>query len=62
MRKIRDYFVHFLEKKHFRIIKIGCDSASDTGLYTFTLHDTQGKAEKVSARYSYVYEYLKGRG
>ena len=63
--EIRDYFVHFLEKKprgkiDFRIIKIGCNSASDTGLYTFTLHDTKGKAKKVSARYSYVYEYLNG--
>ena len=61
--EIRDYFVHFLEKKpqgkiDFRIIKIGCNSASDTGLYTFTLHDTKGRAKKVSARYSYVYEYL----
>src|SRR6266705_1559019 len=42
--EIRDYFVHFLEKKpqgkiDFRIIKIGCNSALDTGLYTFTLHD-----------------------
>ena len=65
--EIRDYFVHFLEKKpqgkiDFRVIKIGCDSASDTGLYTFTLHDTNGKAQaKVSARYSYVYEYLNGQ-
>ena len=63
--EIRDYFVHFIEKKpqgtiDFRIIKIGCDSASDTGLYTFTLHDTKGKPKKVSARYSYVYEYLDG--
>ena len=61
--EICDYFVHFLEKKpqgkiDFRIIKIGCDSASDTGLYTFTLHDTKGKPQKVSARYSFVYEYL----
>ena len=60
--EIRDYFVHFLEKKpqgkiDFRIIKIGCNIASDTGLYTFTLHDTKGKAKKVSARYSFVYEY-----
>jgi uncharacterized protein (TIGR02246 family) len=64
--EIRDYFVHFLEKKpqgkiDSRIIKIGCDSASDTGLYTFMLHDTKGKAQKVSARYSYVYEYLDGQ-
>ena len=64
--EIRDYFVHFLEKKpqghiDFRIIKIGCNSALDTGLYTFTLHDTKGKAQKVAARYSYVYEYLNGQ-
>jgi uncharacterized protein (TIGR02246 family) len=64
--EIRDYFVHFLAKKpqgkiDLRIIKIGCNIASDTGLYTFTLHDTKGKATKVSARYSYVYEYLNGQ-
>ena len=64
--EIRDYFVHFLEKKpqgaiDFRIIKIGCNSALDTGLYTFTLHDPKGKAHKVAARYSYVYEYLNGQ-
>ena len=50
--EIRDYFVHFLEKKpqgkiDLRIIKIDCNVASDTGLYTFTLHDTKGKAKKV---------------
>ena len=65
--EIRDYFVHFLEKKpqgkiDFRIIKIGCDSASDTGLYTFALQDTTGKVKSVSARYSYVYEYLTASG
>lgn len=64
--EIRDYFVQFLKKKphgkiDFRIIKIGCNVASDTGLYTFTLHDTKGKVGKVSARYSYVYEHLNGQ-
>ena len=64
--EIRDYFVHFLEKKpqghiDFRIIKLGCNSALDTGLYTFTLHGPQGKAQKVAARYSYVCEYLNGQ-
>jgi uncharacterized protein (TIGR02246 family) len=64
--EIRDYFVHFLAQKpqgkiDLRIIKIGCNIASDTGLYTFTLHDTKGKAKKVSARYSFVYEYLNGQ-
>ena len=64
--EIRDYFVHFLEKKpqgsiDFRIIKIGCNIASDTGLYTFTLNDTKGNTQKVPARYSYVYEYTDGQ-
>lgn len=60
--KIEDYFVHFLEKKpqgHIdsRTINIGCNTASDTGLYTFTLHEKNGKVKKVAARYSFVYEY-----
>lgn len=60
--KIQDYFVHFLEKKpqgqiDSRIINIGCNTASDTGLYTFTLHKKNGKMKKVPARYSFVYEY-----
>jgi uncharacterized protein (TIGR02246 family) len=60
--KIEDYFVHFLEKKpqgtiDDRLISIGCNTASDTGLYTFTLHEKNGKTQKVSARYSFVYEY-----
>ncbi len=42
--EIEEYFVHFLKKRphgtiDWRIIKIGCNIASDTGLYTFTLHD-----------------------
>jgi uncharacterized protein (TIGR02246 family) len=60
--KIEDYFVHFLEKKpqgqiDSRIISIGCNTASDTGLYTFTLHEKNGKIKKVPARFSFVYEY-----
>lgn len=60
--KIEDYFVHFLEKKpqgkiDSRSISIGCNTASDTGLYTFTLHEKNGKIKEVPARYSFVYEY-----
>ena len=60
--EIEDYFVHFLEKKpqgkiDWRIINIGCNTASDTGLYTFTLHEKHGRIKKVAARYSFVYEY-----
>jgi uncharacterized protein (TIGR02246 family) len=64
--EIRDYFVHFLHKKpqgkiNNSIIKIGCNIASDTGIYTFTLHEKNGKVEKMVARYSYVYEYQNGQ-
>ena len=64
--EIRDYFVHFLKNKphgaiDFRIIKTDCNIASDTGLYTFTLHGKKGKVKKVSARYSFVYEYANGK-
>lgn len=60
--EIRDYFVSFLEKKpqgkiDRRFIKIGCNIAQDVGTYTFTFKD----GSKVSARYSYVYEYVKGQ-
>lgn len=60
--EIEDYFVHFLEKKpqgriDWHIINIGCNTASDTGLYTFTLHDKHGKTKQLAARYSFVYEY-----
>ncbi len=60
--EIEDYFAHFLQKKpqgkiDSRMISIGCNTASDTGLYTFTLHDKHGKKTKVEARYSFVYEY-----
>ncbi len=55
-----DYFAdEFLPKKPFgkidqRFIQIGCNSAVDAGLYTFTLAKT---GEKVSARYSYTYAW-----
>lgn len=59
--EIKDYFVHFLHKKpqgkiDRRIINLGCNIASDTGIYTFTLHE-KGKIKHVQARYSFVYEY-----
>jgi uncharacterized protein (TIGR02246 family) len=62
---IREYFVDFLKnspsgKINHRIIRIGCNSATDTGIYTFTFTN-QGKQEKVPARYSFVYEYINGK-
>jgi uncharacterized protein (TIGR02246 family) len=54
-----DYFEHFLEnqpsgKIDFRFIEIGCNSAFDAGLYTFTLNKT---GAKVQARYTYTYAW-----
>lgn len=53
-----DYFDHFLKKKpqgkiDQRFIQIGCNTALDAGLYTFTYYT----GEKVSGRYSYTYRW-----
>ena len=52
------YFKDFLNKHPMgkidsRTIKIGCDKAIDTGLYTFTLKD----GKKVHARYTFTYRW-----
>lgn len=54
-----DYFHHFLANKPSgqidqRFIQIGCNTALDAGLYTFT-YGKNGK--KVSGRYSYTYAF-----
>jgi uncharacterized protein (TIGR02246 family) len=62
---IKAYFVDFLKKHpvgtiNQRTIRIGCDWASDTGLYTFKLTDGN-KTSSVEARYSFVYEEINGQ-
>lgn len=63
--EIRDYFVHFLQKKpqgkiDSRTIKLGCNTAIDMGVYTFKLQD--GKATKtVQARYTFQYVIENGK-
>lgn len=57
-----DYFHHFLEKKpqgkiDRRMIQIGCNTAFDAGLYTFSF----GDGSQVKARYTYTYGYQGGR-
>ena len=52
-----DYFVHFLARKpvgHIdsRSIEIDCNTAIDTGLYTFRF----GDGSEVKARYTYTYK------
>jgi uncharacterized protein (TIGR02246 family) len=54
-----DYFHHFLENKptgkiDSRTIEIGCNSAVDVGLYTFTFGNT---GAQVKARYTYTYKW-----
>jgi uncharacterized protein (TIGR02246 family) len=53
-----DYFEHFLENKpvgsiDMRVIEIDCNSAVDTGLYTFRF----GDGSEVKARYTYAYKW-----
>lgn len=52
----RDYFEMFLKSKpqgqiDSRFVQIGCNSALDAGVYTFTFAD----GKKVQARYTYTY-------
>lgn len=54
-----DYFQHFLEDRpsgmiDMRTIELGCNTAVDTGLYTFTFATT---GAKVSGRYTYTYRW-----
>ena len=54
-----DYFHHFLENKPIgkidsRTIEIGCNTAVDAGLYTFTFGTT---GAQVKARYTYTYKW-----
>lgn len=53
-----DYFEHFLQKKPVgkidsRTIEIDCNTAIDTGLYTFTF----GDGSQVKARYTFTYKW-----
>jgi uncharacterized protein (TIGR02246 family) len=53
-----DYFKHFLENKPMgkidsRTIFIDCNTAIDTGLYTFTFSN----GDQVKARYTYTYQW-----
>jgi len=57
---IEDYFVTFLQAKpqgriNERHVTIGCDMATDVGVYTFTLANPDGSSRQVVARYSFVY-------
>lgn len=54
-----DYFKHFLEngpsgKIDMRTIELGCNTAVDAGLYTFTFAKT---GQQVHGRYTYTYRW-----
>ncbi|QNM97957.1 DUF4440 domain-containing protein [Chitinimonas koreensis] len=54
-----DYFHHFLANKpsgqiNLRMIELGCNTAWDAGLYTFTFGTT---GQVVKARYTYTYRW-----
>ncbi len=54
-----DYFEHFLSKQpegtiDWRWIELACNSAVDTGLYTFFLKKS---GEHVTARYTFTYKW-----
>ncbi len=54
-----DYFHHFLENRpsgkiDLRFIELGCNTAFDAGLYTFTFAKT---GQSVSGRYTYTYRW-----
>ncbi|CAH2030618.1 nuclear transport factor 2 family protein [Trichlorobacter ammonificans] len=54
-----DYFHHFLENRpsgtiNLRSIEIGCNTAVDAGLYTFTFATT---GAQVSGRYTFTYRW-----
>ena len=56
-----NYFTKFLKSApegtiNSRTIKLGCNTASDVGTYTFKLKD----GSLVAARYSYIYTYQNG--
>ena len=59
--EIKDYFVSFLQKHpqgtiNSRTIKLGCNMATDMGVYTFKLKDGTHNKE-VQARYTFQYEF-----
>ncbi|MEG8232695.1 SgcJ/EcaC family oxidoreductase [Pseudomonas orientalis] len=62
--QITDYFNHFLMLKpvgqiNYREIRqLGTNVAMDSGVYTFTLTEANGKIRHVQARYTFVYEQV----
>ncbi|MEQ1602062.1 MAG: SgcJ/EcaC family oxidoreductase [Methylophilaceae bacterium] len=63
--EISDYFVHFLQKHpqgriDSRTIKLGCNTATDMGIYTFKVK-ADGKNQEIQARYTFQYAFEDGK-
>ena len=61
-----EYFTKFLKKKPIgkiieRKIFTGCNYAVDTGIYEFTLTNSQGIVSTAKARYTFTYEFSDGK-
>jgi uncharacterized protein (TIGR02246 family) len=62
---IRQYFVHFVERKPVatidetkRFIKFGCNVAYDIGLYSFSVNGARpDNRETIRARYTFIYKW-----
>ena len=58
-----DYFVHYLASQPAgrvtsRLIDIGCNTATDSGMYVFTMGAT---GQEVQARYTFAYKWIDGQ-
>jgi uncharacterized protein (TIGR02246 family) len=64
--EIRDYYFNFLQleprvRNESRKIHIGCNVATDVGVYTFTLNGpVPGTVATLVARYTFIYEQRDG--
>ena len=64
--EIKDYFDHFLALKPAGVInyrqirRMNENKAVDTGVYTFTLTEADGSKRQVQARYTFLYQKIKG--
>ena len=62
---ITDYFRNFLKQRPQAVIgqhvaHVGCNMASDVGIYTFSVMDDAGLSREVAARYSFLYHFQDG--
>lgn len=66
-KELEGYFKYFVRqspsgKIDSRIIRSGCNWATDNGIYTFTFNgDTPKEKHVVTARFSFTYEYIDGK-